>query len=280
MGSFAFTPIMKFSFTFGCIVVLGSLAASLTAQSPASIALWPAPFGNRTEIAVPSPKANYTRLSAIDNPSVTVYPAPRDLANGTAVIIAPGGGHRFLSIDLEGSEVAAWFNQRGVTAFVLKYRLSKEIDSPYRFADAVADAHQAIRLVRARANEWNLATNRIGILGFSAGAQVAGHAAIEFQQSTTRPDFQVLVYGNTDTTADLPADTPPAFLICTQDDGDKPAEALALASRFLAAEIPAELHIYQQGGHAYAMRDYGKPVHRWPERLADWMRHHGWLPRP
>ena len=280
MGHCAFTPKMKSPITLGCIALFWSFGAILNAQPPTTIALWPTPFGDRTEIAVPSPKANYTRLSAIDNPSLTVYPAPRDLANGTAVIIAPGGGHKFLSIDLEGSEVAAWFNQRGVTAFVLKYRLSKEPESPYVFADAVADAHQAIQLVRTRATEWDLAVDRIGILGFSAGGQVAGHAAVEFRAPTTRPDFQVLVYGNTDATADLPADTPPAFLICAQDDGNKPAEALTLATRFLAAKIPAELHIYQEGGHAYAMRDYGKPVHRWPDRLADWMRANGWLPRP
>ncbi len=268
-----------------------ALFAATFVTAADTIPLWPAPFSTGTEVEVLSPKGNYTRVSQIHNPSLTVYPAPSDIANGTGVIIAPGGGHQFLSIDLEGTEVAAWLNQQGVTAFVLKYRLYKEPGSPYSFSNAVADAHRAIQLVRSRAADWKLAADRIGILGFSAGGQVAGHAAIEFTSGdrsasdplarlSSRPDFQVLVYGNTDATALIQANTPPAFMICAQDDGNKPGQALALATRFLELNIPAELHIYQSGGHAYAMRDYGQPIHTWNQRLRDWMRTNGWLPRP
>lgn len=263
------------------------VAARLSAAQPAVIPIWadgaPGTQGKRDlpEKTVPSPNKDYQRVSQIHNPSLTVYLPPADKATGAGVLILPGGGFQFLSIDLEGSEVAEWFNQRGIAAFVVKYRLPKEPNSTYTMDDALADAQRAIRLVRSRAAEWGLKPDRIGTMGFSAGGRIAADAGLRFQEGqptatdplhrvSSRPDFQILVYGYTAPDA-IPANTPPTFLICAHDDGDKPRQAIALYSALLTNKVPAELHIYGQGGHAYAMRDYGHPINTWNQRLADWL---------
>ena len=249
-----------------------------------------APRDLRPEVTVLSPKGNYHRVSQIHNPSLTVYPAPRDIATGTAVIVLPGGGFQFLSIDLEGSEVAAWLNAQGITAFVLKYRLPREPGSTYTMDEAQADGRRAVQLVRSRATEWGVAPDRIGTMGFSAGGRLAADIALHpdpanpaaadpVARVSSRPDFQVLVYGFAPPDEGI-AQVPPTFLICTHDDGTKPADAIALYSGLLAAKVPAELHIYAVGGHAYAMRNYGNPVNTWPARLREWMDRSGLLPRP
>lgn len=256
--------------------------------APAEFLLRPAaPRDPRPEVTVLSPRGNYHRVSQIHNPSLIVHPAPIDIATGTAVIVLPGGGFQFLSLDLEGSEVAAWLNAQGITAFVLKYRLPREPGSTYTMDDARADARRAVQVVRARAADWDLAPDRIGTMGFSAGGRIAADIALHpvagdpsaadpADRVGSRPDFQVLVYGFT-APDDGIAQAPPSFLICAHDDGTKPADAIGLYSGLLAARIPAELHIYATGGHAYAMRNYGHPVNAWPDRLRDWLRSSGWL---
>lgn len=271
------------------LLLLQSVAISLSAAGPAPevVAIWangaPGTEGkrDRSEKIVPSPKQNYLRVSQIHHPSLTVHLPPADKATGTGVLILPGGGYQFLSIDLEGSEAAAWFTQRGIAAFVVKYRLPREPDSTYTMDDALADTQRAIRLVRSRAADWGLRPDRIGILGFSAGGRLAADAGLRYQDGqpaatdplhrvSSRPDFQILVYGFTAPDA-IPANAPPAFLICTTDDGDKPRQAIALYSALLTNKVPVELHIYGRGGHAYGMRNLRDPVHSWNERLADWL---------
>ena len=245
---------------------------------------------DRPEVTVLSPDKTYQRVSSIHTPSITVYPAAADRANGTAVLILPGGGFQFLSIDLEGSEVAAWFNRQGITAFVVKYRLPNEPDSTYTMGDALADAQRAIRLVRSRAAEWGVRPDRIGTVGFSAGGRIAADAGLRFQAGqptatrelqrvSSRPDFQILVYGFTAPDA-IPANTPPTFLVCAHNDGDKPRQAVALYSALLTNKVPAELHIYSLGGHAYAMREFGHPINTWNQRLRDWLQTMGLVSHP
>ncbi len=262
-------------------------ALSLCAATPLVIPIWadgaPGTASKRhlPEKTVPSPNNDYQRVSQIHQPTLTAFLPPAEKATGAAVLIFPGGGFQFLSIDLEGTEVAEWFTQRGIAAFVVKYRLPKEPDSSYTMDDALADAQRAIRLVRSRAAEWGLQPDRIGTLGFSAGGRIAADAGLRFQAAqptatdplhhySSRPDFQILVYGFTAPDA-IPANTPPTFLLCTHDDGDKPRQAIALYSALLVNKVPTELHIYSTGGHAYAMRDYGHPVNTWNQRLADWL---------
>lgn len=271
------------------LLLLQSVAISLAAATPAPevVPIWAngAPGTeskrDRPEKTVPSPKQDYLRVSQIHHPSLTVHLPPADRATGTGVLILPGGGYQFLSIDLEGSEIASWFTARGIAAFVVKYRLPREPDSTYTMDDALADTQRAIRLVRSRAADWGLRPDRIGILGFSAGGRLAADAGLRYQDGqptatdplhrvSSRPDFQVLVYGFTAPDA-IPANPPPTFLICTTDDGDKPRQAIALYSALLTNKVPAELHLYGQGGHAYGMRNLGRPVHTWNQRLADWL---------
>ncbi len=273
-----------------CLLTLVLTAATMAAE-PTVIPLrrneGPA---SEPELTVLSPKGNYHRVSRIHQPSLTVYLPPSDIANGTAVVILPGGGFQFLSLDLEGSEVATWLNAQGVAAFVLKYRLPRDPNSNYTMDDARADGRRALQLVRARAAEWGIAPDRIGTMGFSAGGRIAADIGLHpdlgdssaidpVARVSSRPDFQILTYGFSPPDDGI-AQAPPSFLICAHDDGTKPAEAIALYSGLLDAGVSAELHIYSLGGHAYAMRNYGNPVNSWNDRLHDWLARSGWLPAP
>src|SRR5580692_6715539 len=150
--------------------------------------LWPkgAPgseaMGDRKEVVTPPAKpGDSLKVSNIHNPSLILYLPSKEKATGAAMIIAPGGGHRFLSIDTEGTNVAEWLNSIGVAAFVLKYRLAREPGSPYKVeVHPYADAQRAIRMIRARAQEWNVDSGRVGIMGFSAGGEVAVMASTRF----------------------------------------------------------------------------------------------------
>jgi endo-1,4-beta-xylanase len=229
----------------------------------------------------------------IHAPSVTPYLPSRDKATGTAVIIAPGGGHMFLTTDREGYDFAEWLAGRGIAAFVLKYRLARDRagESPYRIEDAGSDAARAIRLIRSRAAEWNLQPNHIGILGFSAGGEVALLAASRFdsghadssdpvERVSSRPDFFAPVYPGGLQRTDLTwsAQTPPAFLLCAYDDR-MPEQLTAFFGTLRHAGVNAELHIYSRGGHGFGVRG-DRPefaVSSWPERFVEWLRDRGQL---
>lgn len=237
-------------------------------------------------ITQPSKPGDSLKVSNIHNPSLTVYLPSKEKATGAAMIIAPGGGHRFLSIDTEGTNVAEWLNGIGVAAFVLKYRLAREADSPYKVEQhPFADVQRAIRMVRARAAEWNVKPDKVGVMGFSAGGEVAVLASTKFdagqagsadliERQSSRPDYQVLIYpGIRAETVNVTKDTPPTFMLCA--DNDK-GPSLAIPALYLAlkkAWVPAELHIYNSGGHGFGYRPNAMPVIRstWVLRLQDWM---------
>jgi endo-1,4-beta-xylanase len=217
----------------------------------------------------------FHRITNIHKPSMFVFLPPKEKANGAAVVICPGGGHRYLVMDLEGSLVAERLNAMGIAAFVLKSRLSRAEGSTYQTdVHALQDAQRAIRTIRSRASEWNVDPGRVGIMGFSAGGEIAALAAT--RDSDARPNFAVLVY------AALPREmplakgvTPPMFLIVAGDDS--PAVRMAdLFQKLKTAGVPAELHIYERGGHGFGMtgrtpefRNW--PVSHWPETLQRWL---------
>jgi acetyl esterase/lipase len=238
-------------------------------------------------------------VSNVHAPSITpFFPTPAT-ATGCAVIIAPGGGHMQHTIDREGYDLARWLADRGVAAFVLKYRLARDgstpagVPQPYKIdVHGAADAARAIRLIRSRAAEWQIQPDRIGILGFSAGGEIAllaasrhtagdPAAADPLDRLSSRPDFFAPIYtgGLNRTDYDWAKDTtPPAFLSCAYDDR-MPGQLAALFTRLREAGVNAELHIYGSGGHGYGVRidRPGLPVSTWHVRFAEWLGERGFL---
>jgi endo-1,4-beta-xylanase len=231
----------------------------------------------------------------VHNPTLTPYLPDAGKSTGTAVLICPGGGHSKLCLGHEGYALAEWFRDRGIAAFVLKYRLAREKGSTYTIQDhAMADTRRAIRLVRSRVREWHLEPNRIGILGFSAGGELAAYAAMTndpgsaeatdlVERQSSRPDFQALIYPGRSGTFTVGAGMPPVFLAAGYNDRPDIAEGLAtLYLKYKAAKIPAELHIFANAGHGFGYRPEAKPsaAARWPERFTEWLRDTGLLEAP
>ena len=240
---------------------------------------------------------NATRISDVTDPTVTVYRP--DKANGTSVIVAPGGGFMFLSWAHEGTQVCEWLNSLGVTAVLLKYRTPTR-DEPEMFTLPVQDAQRALGLVRQHAAEWSLDPKRVGLLGFSAGANVGGHVAWDRGTPTypqqpglddpRGPDFLVFIYGGGFLDKDdkskfragfsVPADAPPAFFLVAHDDKSNPIEAALLYLEYKRRNLSAELHICAKGGHGFGMRKDKHPINEWPQRCAEWMKSMGFLGAP
>lgn len=260
---------------------------------PTIIALWPdgAPgsegWTQQEEETLIPPSLKVVRNVA--QPTLTAYLPDPALETGTAVIVCPGGGYHFLSIDMEGTDVARWLNARGIAAFVLKYRLIRTGDDfPAEVWEALgdravmaermaslrplilADGQQTVRLVRERAPEWGLAPDRIGMLGFSAGGTVTSSVAFE-HDAGSRPDFAAVIYGAGRTDVPVPDDAPPLFVLCAADDQMAAPLSVRLYEDWQTAGHPAELHIYAQGGHGFGMREQGLPSDTWIERFADWL---------
>jgi acetyl esterase/lipase len=221
----------------------------------------------------------------INNPSLTIFLPSKEKANGAAVVIVPGGGHRELVFNEEGVKPARYLNTLGVAAFALKYRLARETNSPYTIDDAREDAQRAMRLVRSHANEWNLDTNRIGIMGFSAGGELTSMvafgptdgnptAADAIDRESCRPDFLIEIYpgplGLPDT---VPTNAPPAFFLAANDDVSPAHTITELLEKYRQAGVPAEVHLFAKGSHAFNMGDRSKlaTIKNWPQRMADWL---------
>jgi len=229
----------------------------------------------------------------IHNPSITVFPAPKEKANGAAILIVPGGGHRELVFIPEGVEPAKFFNDLGVTCFVLKHRLPRETNSPYSLQiHPRQDAQRAMRTIRSRAAEWNVDTNRIGVCGFSAGGEVAAllvysptagdtNSTDVIERMNCRTDFQISIYpGPLGVPAgDIPADAPPAFFLVANDDNSHVGPVIAQLEKYRAAKRPVEVHLYARGGHGFNMGARSKltSIKGWPQRMADWLADNNFL---
>ena len=284
-------------------VVFGQVRHDSTAE-PQTILLW--------ENGAPGAQGQ----SDDDKPSITIYRPWGANLSGTSVIVAPGGGYGFLAANHEGRQVANWFNAMGVTAFVLKYRLGPRYHHPIE----LEDAQRAIRLVRSRAREFEIAPDRIGMMGFSAGGHLASTTATHFDggnpgaadpidRAGSRPDFVILGYPvitleapyahggsaknllgeNPDpkllqelsNELHVTPQTPPTFLFTTSEDTAVPAEnSVNFYLALHKAGVLAELHVFEKGPHGVGL-DLGNPtLSEWPVLLANWMRERGLLTKP
>lgn len=285
----------------------------LPAQEPEVVRVWPgdAPGAERIRNKEPE-NLQDGHISHVHEPTLTLFRAPKDTANGTAVVICPGGGYGVLAIEKEGYAYARWLNTLGVTACVLKYRLND-----YGYPAPLLDAQRAIRIVRSRAAEWGIDPARIGIMGSSAGGHLASAVGTHYDRGapdakdpverlSCRPDFMMLLYpvismgrefGHGGSRANLlgpspseelirkfsnetqvTPDTPPAFLVHATDDTGVPVEnSIAMYKALHKAGVPVEMHLYERGGHGFGMLQSAGEAATWPDRCAAWLRGRGLL---
>lgn len=286
-----------------CVLLL-TLAASAAAQKGPAKPI---------EILWPSGAPGAVGNTDVDQPSLTVYLPAAARAAGVGVIVCPGGGYAGLAIDYEGYDVARWFNSFGVAAFVLKYRVAPR----YHHPAPLQDAQRAIRMVRAGAQKYRIAPDRIGIMGFSAGGHLASSTGTHFdagdpaaadplERVSSRPDFMILCYPvisfttpyahqgsmrnllgihpdpklvkSFSTETQVTPQTPPTFLFHTNEDTVVPAENSVLFYLALRkAGVPAEMHIYERAQHGVGLAPYDEILSSWHTRLADWLRTRGLL---
>ncbi len=228
-------------------------------------------------------------IRSIHNPSLVVYPAAANMATGAAVVVCPGGGFRSLVFNAEGSDAAKYLNSLGITAFVLKYRLFRADSMYYTEENPKQDIFRAMRLVRSRAKEFNVDTATIGVMGFSAGGEVAGWVAYHYQEShapkpdaidalSARPSFQVLIYpGPLAVPETVTATAPRTFMLVANDDECCSEPVIKLLQMHRKAKVPVEVHIYTVGNHGFNMgkRSTFNSLKTWPDRLTDWIKDTG-----
>ena len=215
-------------------------------------------------------------------PTLTAFLPDKATATGTGVIIAPGGGFVALAIDLEGNDVARWLQKRGIAAFVLKYRIvekrqegipSMDMDTAGRYG--IADGRQALQVVRQHAAEWGVSPDRIGFLGFSAGAMVASGVLLQ-DDAGARPDFAALIYGGPfGAMPPIPKTLPPIFLAWAQDDAVALDPVVRFRDALASAGYKPEVHIFSKGGHGFGMRKQGTSSDHWIDMLYYWLEAQG-----
>ena len=296
-------------FLSNALVMLAALtcAASAWADPTTTIPLYngPAPGSEHaSQKETSTPTSGGRILRNITVPTLTLYrPAP-GTGNGVGIVVAPGGGFHILAIDNEGTEVAEWLAAHGVTAFVLKYRLNEtsSIDAvavaqmmkylatiktaPGGFpvitegeTEANADAARAMVLVRSHAGEWGVDPRRIGFMGFSAGALITLSVATS-PDAAIRPDFAAPIYGALRPGLSPTADAPPLFIAAATDDALLPGRSLPIYQAWVAAHRPAELHLYDRGGHGFGMEHQGTTSDHWIGDFGAWLTEHGWMKTP
>jgi len=284
-----------------------SIAAQKPAWQPApghiTLPLWP--NGAPGAIANPPAEADMTkptdnliaghplvRLGNVSSPTITYY-APKVSSGGSApaVVVFPGGGYQILAIDLEGTEVCDWLNNVGVACLLVKYRVPNT--GPYpKSPAALQDAQRALGLARQHAKEWNIDSARIGVLGFSAGAHLSAALSAHFEARlydkvdaaddlSCRPDFAVIIYPGylanaeqgmaTNSEIKPTSQTPPSFIVQAEDDPVHVENATNYFLQLKAVKVPAELHIYAEGGHGYGLRKTKLPVTSWPGLVETWL---------
>lgn len=278
-------------------ILFALLPITLLAAEPPEVPLWekgPPGFESRKEekeIKEVQKSGEY-KVTNVHNPTLTVFLPPKEKAIGVGVVIAPGGGFRELWMMHEGSNAAKWLNERGIAAFVLKYRLPREKGSPYKIEEhALQDGQRAMRLVRSRAKDWGVDPNRLGLMGFSAGGELTAlvcnapgegkaDAADPIERENARPDFQALIYSGPLGIRDAKVTKiiPPTFMLV----GDNDNAATWLVAHYLALKklgISSELHIYAKVPHGFGMREKKTqaPIDSWLKRFDEFLEVQGML---
>lgn len=292
------------------------LSSTLYAQTE-TLKVWPD--------KIPGAKANkdYKEITRMDNgkpriskvidPELMVYLPSKEKANGTAVVICPGGGYGVLAIDHEGWDIAKWFNEMGIAGIVLKYRLPSDEIMEDKSVGPLQDVQEAIRIVRRKATAWNIDPNKIGVMGFSAGGHLAGTASTMYSKKvyepsdaiSARPDFSILIYGVLSMQNDIThkgsqknllgenvakntidafsnelninKETPPAFLVHSGDDGAVPVEnSIRYYQALQKNSVSTEMHVYEKGGHGYGLAIGKGTESQWPAACEAWLKTHGW----
>lgn len=285
-------------FVVCCLLLLATLAC---AQQVIPLYSGPAPGSPPSDYPEKeyfSKVWNTEVVANVTKPTLTVFKPSPDVSNGTGVVICPGGGFMALSINSEGNDVAKYLVAKGVTAFVLRYRVAHTgedatqefmsmIGNPQKFHEvtdkviplAIADGIAAVKYVRQHAAEFGVSPDRVGIIGFSAGGAVTAGVAFRYA-SDGRPAFVAPIYAVISMFKDdaVPADAPPMFIVAASDDslGLAP-DSIALYNRWLGAHKTVELHMYAKGGHGFGMRKQGLPTDHWIDRFAEWMEMEGWM---
>lgn len=246
-----------------------------------------------------------TSITNVTRPTMTVYP-PKAKNTGAAVVVLPGGGFEILAIDLEGTEACDWLTANGITCVLLKYRVPGPTYDwhcdcrPHNYGVptlALEDTQRTISLVRHHAREWHIDPHRIGVMGFSAGGFVVAEASTRYRQrlykavdaadkESIRPDFAMAIYpghlakdGRLNPNVPVTRDTPPTFVLQAEDDHvDGVEQALVYYAALVNAGVPAELHVYARGGHAFGLRHTDLPIASWPGLMATWLRTIGMIP--
>jgi acetyl esterase/lipase len=290
-------------------VLLLSLAFALALVVPAfsqtTLPLWPSTPPGAPNVATGQQEHDTTkpsdnmiagkrvaRIGFVSKPTLAFYPAPSGKNTGATIVVFPGGAYQILAYDLEGTEVCDWLNGIGVNCALVKYRVPNAGPFP-KYTQDLADAQRAVRVVRQHASQWQLDPNRVGVLGFSAGghlvAVLGAHAADPIYPAidnadklSARPDFTLLIYPGYLQSDDNPltvspevkpiALTPPSFLIQTEDDTAKVENAWVYYEALKQANVPAEMHLFANGGHGYGLRPTKLPVTHWPDLAATWLR--------
>jgi acetyl esterase/lipase len=290
--------ILRLLSAFGCVALLSfaqDVIPLYQGQPPGS----PATQESYPEKEYFSTAWNTQVVSNVTKPSLTVYKPAAGTANGSAIVVCPGGGFMALSITSEGIEVAKWLAARGMTAFVLKYRLAhtgedatREFSTLYSqdrqkftqlvgavIPQSIADGIAAVAYVRKHAAELGVSPDKVGIVGFSAGGTVAAGAGVRYTPDA-RPVFVAPIYAAASMFGDtaVPTDAPPMFLAAATDDqlGLAP-DSVSLYNRWTAAHKSVELHMFSKGGHGFGMRKQGLPSDHWIDRFGEWLELQGWL---
>jgi acetyl esterase/lipase len=277
---------MKKIFTF--LLIICSITSF--SQKKNIIYLWPGKVPGELKEKQPpvveaSKNDNILRYSEVTNPAIEIYLPDPEIKNRAAVIVCPGGGYGILAYDLEGTEIAAWLNKLGFSAFVLQYRI------PDKREGALQDIQRAIRIVRNDSQKWNIDPEKIGVIGFSAGGSLSARASTLFNKKTytpvdksdslsCRPSFTMLIYPayldqgpnlNLTPELELSKEVPPVFIFQTADDpyGNS---ALVMATALRNAKLPVELHILPFGEHGYGLRPGKVAAETWPLLAEKWLR--------
>ena len=277
---------MKMSLSNFALFLVALPLAAHAQTAPQVIPLWekgaPGFEDRRNE---PEQAASYW-VKNVHNPSLTVFLPPKEKATGAAVIVCPGGGFKELGFNGEGVAPAQFLTNLGIAAFALKYRLPRETNSPYSLPKhAIEDGQRAMRLVRSHAKEWGIDPNRIGIMGFSAGGEVASlvsytsgegdaNAPDPMDRLSASPNFQIMIYpGPLGIPETVPTNAPPSFWLAANDDRQPARTISEMLPKYRAAKVPIEVHLFAKGGHAFNMGNRSKlvTVKGWSDRLADWL---------